>query len=420
MGFIRTGLVILAIVFSTKVISQVKSEDNVIGSNYTIQSKVLESEREFQVFLPDGYQKGEKHYPVLYVLDSQQWFLYTVNLLNIFAEYQYTPEFIVVGVKNKYPQRFSYFDSKADSFLEFMEKELIGYVDKQFRTTSERMIFGWQYGGGFAIHTLIHKPELFDGYFSASPFPLAGERTEQLKALMKTEKLFDKFLYVATNINEDSIEEGAEELAAMLKEEAPKRFSWKHQKLSQETLKAFGHRTTPLGTLYFGLRNYYFDFPALEFNGMEDYKKAGGYSYVKKYFENRSKRYGLPAEIGGETMFFLVRMAMDEDSLSDFEFFMQAFKKNNFLDGVNLGWASRYANFYLKHNKTDEALELYHYLKKRFADSARVLNGIGDVYLAKKDLENAEKYYLQAVELGEKNSDRRLAHYKKDLAGLKK
>lgn len=394
--------------------------ENVVGSNYLIRSKALKQERNIQVYLPQSYGNSGKNYPVLYVLDGQRWFLYGVQLLNQLGEYGYTPEFIVVGITNQYPQRFGFFSSDSTNFLHFIERDVISFIDNNFQTSGERMLFGWEYGGGFTVEAMTRAPGLFDAYFAASPFPVAGARIEALDTLLSENSNLNKFLLFATTPNEGTIKEGAAELADLLTMKAPKTLRWTFRKLGHETQKTAGHRTTPYGTLYHGLRNYFYEYPDLEFNSIGDYKKAGGFEYVNEYYQQRAQRYGLPAEISSEGMFFLVKLGLEEDHYLTFEFFMNEFKNMGFLDGVNLGWASRYAEFYLKHDEPAGAIDVYRFLMNKFPEEARPIHGMGKAYLAMGDVDKAGSYYKKAVKLGKANSDWRLSEYEADLVGLTK
>ena len=78
---IKVLLLQTLVFFSYQLAAQITSESNIVGSNIQIQSKVLNQEREIQVYLPDGYEESEKSFPVLYLLDGQRYFLHGVSLL---------------------------------------------------------------------------------------------------------------------------------------------------------------------------------------------------------------------------------------------------------------------------------------------------------------------------------------------------
>ena len=47
--------------------AQTKGSPIFIGINHTINSKVLEQDREIQIYLPDSYDASKEKYPVLYI-----------------------------------------------------------------------------------------------------------------------------------------------------------------------------------------------------------------------------------------------------------------------------------------------------------------------------------------------------------------
>ena len=168
----KTFLILIIICFNVKVKSQNMPSVNPLGSSYSIKSDILKEDRQIQIFIPESYNKTDKKYPVLYMLDGQRLFPFGVSLLKSFTQFKQTPEFIIVGITNKYPNRFEHFIDKEKKFLTFIEKDVIPFIDNNFRTPNERLIFGWEYGGSFVIQTMLDRPNLFNAYLAASPYPL--------------------------------------------------------------------------------------------------------------------------------------------------------------------------------------------------------------------------------------------------------
>ena len=388
--------------------------DYVVGKEYSIPSNVFETNRKIWVSTPEDYQASNKSYPVLYLLDGQRWFLQAVSYQRLFSEYSYTPDFIVVGINTDDPQRYGFF-ANSEKLIDFIEKDVISSVDSLFRTSDERMLFGWQFAGAFCINTLVERPELFDAYFSASPIPLRESSYSELNSVNMPTSLF-----LTTSLNEHMVNEGVEKFTSFLKEKSFESLRWKYRMADMESISSFGHRTTPLSTLYQGLRFHFQDYPLLEFDRLEDFNNAGGHDYVNRYYEQRGEKYGISKEIPEEGMFFLVRLGLDSKDYSTFDRFMKDFIPRGFLETVNLGWGSNYADFYLENDDYEGAQLVYESLSTRFPNSARPINGLGDVFAKKGEIKKAKKYYKQAIELAEETSDRRITDYKKDLESLNK
>ncbi|WP_271784613.1 alpha/beta hydrolase-fold protein [Aquimarina algiphila] len=401
--------------------TQIKTTENIVGKNVIINSSILKEERTIQIFLPDTYKDSSKKYPVIYVLDGQRLFLHTVSLLHSFKQFKLTPEFIVVGISNSYPQRFGHFSSGTKPFFNFLSTEVIPYLDKEYRTSSERLLFGWEYAGGFAIEAMIKKPELFTGYLAASPFPIhdpglpiSANRMKSLDSILRVKKKFDTFLFFSSSNNEGVVTEGTEYLKKKLESEAPITLRWEYIYLQNEE-----HRSTSYHTLYHGLKRYYHYYPELQFNSLKEYESSGGMDNIITYYKKRAKQFDFPEGIAQGTMWNLVKKASDEDDYTAFNTFINQFKSKGFLEKLRTNWGCVFAEFYLKHNQPKKAEELYLFFSTKFPELARPINGLGDVYLTLKNKDKARAYYKQAITLAKKNSDWRLEEYEKDLSGLK-
>ena len=268
--------------------AQNNGKENIVGFSQTIESKVLDDEREIQIFLPDGYADSNVNYPVLYVLDGQRYFLHAVSLQKSFTEFKQTPEFIIVGISKKASDRNRNFSVNSQKYLDFIKKEVIKYVDTQYRASEKRMLFGWAYGGGFVAETMTIEPDLFEAYISASPFPLE-EKIKKIDSLITENSIFNKLFFFSSGTNEGVVKNGTNELNILLTNKAPKTMNWVFKELEGEE-----HRSTPFTTLYHGIRKYFEYYPELQFNSLEEFLKAGGLPYVYDYYEERATEFGFP------------------------------------------------------------------------------------------------------------------------------
>ncbi|WP_221406580.1 alpha/beta hydrolase-fold protein [Roseivirga sp. 4D4] len=388
-----------------------------IGKSVKIQSKVFDTERSLNVYLPSYYDESTKDYPVLYLLDGQNWFTYAVSINQLMTGYDYLPDFIIVGIETGDSPRYGFF-ANAEKLLNYIENDVIQHIDKNYRTNKDRMLLGWQFAGAFTIEAMIRKPDLFNAYFPASPIPLNDQRLEDFSKLLDNNPNLSQTLLFTTSLNENGVEPNVKRFATILEDKAPNSLDWEYKVMKSEVLPALGHRTTPMGTIYHGLRKHYADYPLLEFNTLEDFQQSGGHNYVNSYYRQRAEKYNLPEGIPQEGKFFLIRLGLDTDHFPTFDKFMSDFISTDFLDNVNLGWNTRYAEFYLKHSKPDGAKVIYERLIQRFPENARPVNGMGDAFRAEGNLSEARKYYIKAIELAEKNQDSRLETFKKDLRDI--
>jgi len=68
---------IAIVLMSFGVQAQSEGTPNVVGTNHLLSSKILNEERQVQIYLPPNYGESDAKYPVVYVLDGQRFFFYT-------------------------------------------------------------------------------------------------------------------------------------------------------------------------------------------------------------------------------------------------------------------------------------------------------------------------------------------------------
>ncbi len=379
--------------------AQDPSSVNAMGQNYTITSDILNEDRQIQILTPESYTETNKKYPVLYLLDGQRLFPFGVSLLKSFTQFRQTPEFIVVGITNRYPNRFGHFIDREKKFLTFMEDEVISFVDNNFRTSKERLLFGWEYGGSFVIQTMLDKPDLFSAYLAASPFPL-DQKIDQISDFLDSNTNFDKALYFSVSPNENDVTKGVKKLDSILRLKAPKTFNWSYRELLNEE-----HRSTPYSTIYEGLTSFYQYYPELQFNNLAEFTAAGGLSYVYDYYQKRAAQFGFPATLSDWTMFSLMRNAIRANDIEQFKRFISEFEATKFIHRLRVSRACLIAEFYAEHKEYDKAIDLFLVLTEKHPDAERPLKGLGDVYTALKKQKKASRYYKKAKEIAEAHTN---------------
>jgi predicted alpha/beta superfamily hydrolase len=148
---------------------------------------------QLHVRLPGSYGTDTaKRYPVLYVTDGYWDFPTIVTSYDNLAYDQVVPEFIVVGLGyagenldygklrgwELSPVRTGLLElgtGHADKFLDSLEKEIIPFIEREYRADpAHRVLAGSSLGGLFALYTMYTKPELFEGYIAASPAVVVG------------------------------------------------------------------------------------------------------------------------------------------------------------------------------------------------------------------------------------------------------
>ncbi len=408
---------IILIILITAAVSQntvAEPVDVIIGSKHEINSKILADIQHISVHLPESYGQSSQKYPVLFLLDGQRLFSYGVSLSKSFKNFEDTPEFIVVGIDIGESNRYSKIVVNDNLYLDFIEKELLSFIDDNFRTSNERIIFGWQYAGSLLIKALVERSNLFDGYLVASPFPVEGKRLDSVMKMKRDDMNSDEFFFLRISQHEGVVEQGTDKLDKEIMEKAFEKLNWSYKKLAGED-----HNSTAYTTIHHGVRKYFSHYKVLQFNNTEVFKQAGGMKYVVDYYQKRAKRYGFSPEILTWTKFSLVRDAIREDDLKQVDKFIERFGDTLFSD-LSANRINTIAGFYLDNRRFKQALNIYKKGVGIHPESAGLANGLGHASANLNDKSQAIKYFELAIGFAKKSNSQRLAQYEQDLLDIKK
>jgi len=164
------------------------SQTGKVYDNLSMKSEILKSERKFAVYLPPDYETSERSYPVLYLLhgmgDDQTGWIQFGEILRIadkaILDGIATPMIVIMPDANT--EKVGYFNTiEGDwNYENFFFEELIPYVEKKYRTKSEkrfRAIAGLSMGGGGSFMYAMHRSELFSSACPLSAYagPLSIE-----------------------------------------------------------------------------------------------------------------------------------------------------------------------------------------------------------------------------------------------------
>lgn len=164
---------------------------------HTLESKIFNNTRKIRVLLPSGYEESKAVYPVLYLNDGQNLFdtadsastgkewRVDETVADLISNGEIEP-IIVVGIDNAgRTLRANEYLPWEDEFLsprmpdphgklypEFLEKEVIPFVESKYRISSVRInraLGGSSYGGLITLYSAIEKPKLFGRLLIESP-----------------------------------------------------------------------------------------------------------------------------------------------------------------------------------------------------------------------------------------------------------
>ncbi|MFV8224548.1 alpha/beta hydrolase [Christiangramia aquimixticola] len=139
------------------------------------------------IYLPAGYEKTDKHYPVIYMHDAQNLFDKETSYV---GEWQIDesldsiqePKAIIVGIEHGGEKRIdeltpfpheNYGGGKGDAYVNFIVRTLKPYIDENYRTLKDQSntgIFGSSLGGLISYYAALKYPDIFGkvGVYSPS------------------------------------------------------------------------------------------------------------------------------------------------------------------------------------------------------------------------------------------------------------
>ena len=150
----------------------------------SITSSKIGQRYDLFISLPENYRTSKQSYPVFYVLDGWHFPLMAfIRNNNIYSQRMAPVIMVNIGhspakdamtlrTRDFTPDRITEFPTSggAPAFLDFLERELIPFIDRTYRTnTSDRGLLGHSLGGTFALYALEQRPALFQRIVAASP-----------------------------------------------------------------------------------------------------------------------------------------------------------------------------------------------------------------------------------------------------------
>lgn len=231
-----------------------------------VDSQILQESRSLRVRLPQDYEGSQNRYPVLYLLDGEWSFEKFSPVVESLIEDESIPDLIIVAVENvdehsrlwdftptqveKYPG-----SGGAESFLLFIQNELVPFVDDAYRTTQKRIICGHSLAGLMSAYSFLNSPDLFEGSIASSPsFSWDNQlMVRSLEGFLKQGGFQDSFIYLA--IGSDDFPTYIDAMAGavdIMEEEAPEGLRWEYMLYQSEN-----HETVPDHSFPDGLKLFF-------------------------------------------------------------------------------------------------------------------------------------------------------------------
>lgn len=339
--------------------AQISKEDVIIGKHIKLYSDILKEERSVLIHLPIGYEKYQEKYPVLYVLDggSIPSFSIVTGTVDRMA-YETIPGMIIVGIRNTdrdrdmFPMKLenSNAGGGADNFINFFSKELIPFVDKNYRTENYRILSGTSNSAFFTIYVLLKKPNLFSSYVASSPTLLEwfeGPLHKKFAEIKKKNESLNKTLYLVYGENDyQSILKSIPKIKNILEQKPPDEFIWE-----LELIKGEGH--VPPNSVFKGLQ-----FALSGWKYPREKLNETAFREAKAYYNELAERYGLDDKISKTVLLRLGNDLVRENNMNDA---LKVHKLN-----IKLYPDNPYAHYYLglAYAKSGEKLPAIKHIEK--------------------------------------------------------
>jgi len=244
-------------------------------AQHTLHSSLLDEDRRILIRLPRHYElEKTARYAVLYKLDGDNQLQRYDDSVDILSSIDAMPDIIVVAIPNGPGKRNRDLTpaslhqeegadgrmgkgemGRGDRFLDFIEQELIPYIDKSYRTTPQRILAGHSRGALLVLQSLLSKPGLFQARFMFSAPLMRDEQrliADTRKFLME-HRDHKSFLYCNWGESEkEGMNKSYSAMKALLAKEAPAGLRW-----TIERARAANHQQTPLIALPSALHEYF-------------------------------------------------------------------------------------------------------------------------------------------------------------------
>jgi len=346
------------------------SQDNVTFGKYRkFTSPVLGGEITYIEHLPNGYEKSDKCYPVVFMMNGQnisQFANDAATLDNLSGDR--IPDMILIGISNT-GVASNFWSSPNESglvpagnkFHTFLKEELIPEISRNYRSNGYNILYGQSNTGLFVMYNFLSDPDLFKAYVVASPmFGWCPEFfLNKTAAFLKDHPQISKKLYISYgDLDYVQVLKPIEDFKEVLKQ-SPPGLEWK-----VELIENTSH--VPSSTLNNAMLFF--------FSGctMTAERKKLSVPEIKAHFNALSREYGFKVNPKAGVLFDLA---------------------------IDLG----------EEQKNDQAIEIMKYLVSLYPGSEHYIYYLGKLQQIHGDLESAMGCYNKALKINPKYERAKLA-----------
>ncbi len=374
--------------------AQKKDNRIVIGTVDTVYSKILHEKRVIYVHVPDG-DKNER-YPVLYILDGETHFQSAVAIVEQISGI--IPNMVIIGITNTNrerdltpthvnPDRIINAGDAAKSgggenFMNFIQNELIPYVDSHYPTTTYRVFSGHSLGGLTVVNAFFNYTSLFNAYIAIDPSLWWDGRRwiEKYESELQNHNFTNKALFVAIANN---LPAGLDTTSVLKDTSINTSFS--------RSVLTFAHvlQNTRPGGLRFGSKFY----PNEWHGSVELNAEYDALRYLFKFYHFDMGKLRANPDLNADS---LLNAHFEEVS---------AMMGNKALPGESN--VNDLAYFFLGINRLDKAFPLFKRNITNYPKSSNAWDSLGDYYIAAGNKQKAIEAFSKSLSLQETQDTRR-------------
>jgi predicted alpha/beta superfamily hydrolase len=355
-------ILLILILITSPLYSQIDGEDIIIGKYRVIQSDILNEERRILVHLPLGYEATELKYPVVFHLYGDFLTTYYTPALTAtdrLHDSGLMPQVILIGVDNTDRYRdLRPLDREGNpggsgSFASYFKEELIPFLKNNYRIEDYFVLVGPQAGACFGLYSLMEHPGLFDAFILENSFlnpPNVIEYLEEkANSFFNRDRTLNKFLYLSVQ-KEASNYQHAIIQKQIIESAPPMGFRFVFREINEDIYSPPG---VPIQEGLLELFMGYACGDDIEVEDLDD---------ILEYYESLSKELGFSLNISDRIL-------------------------------------REYAQELMREGKKEEAKEIWEYVLKLYPKSLDGLFNMAQICFSEGNYQDAKRYYEAFLEI---------------------
>ncbi|PKH86038.1 alpha/beta hydrolase [Colwellia sp. Bg11-28] len=376
-----------------------------LGDRVSIDSKVLSTDRELQVLLPENYfANTQATYPVIYLIDGDYNFHGVSGMLDLLANKgQLIPDVILVGIADKGTSQYheymtpSVFDSKAKpskgkaaKFIRFITEEVKPYIDNNYRSAESSTLVGHSMGGLFVLNMLLEKPSAFNNYVAISPSVWVADQGIVAKAKEKLSKAQHKPVSLFLSLA-DETRMGQYDFINALDLTQPNNINWQFKHYPDEN-----HNSVGIIALRDSLKAIYKPWYIVE-NKLATFKTPES---IVQHYQTIMTEFGFSQPMPSTSVQEIFRRHYRNKNAASLPTFIEETIKK--LPASKQALITMQAKYVAHFDSPKASLPLLIAVEKEFSQSIDHLKAIASTYEKLEDNGMAHEYYQKALVLAEK------------------